>query len=147
MITHTLPAMRKAGWGRIVNISSLAAMMPPPTRPDYSAAKAAMLAMSASLAKAVAGEGITVNTISPGTIRSEKLESAFQRVVADQGLAEDASWPEIERAALPVFAAVPMGRIGTIDEISDAVAFLVSPQAGYITGASLQIDGGMWPGL
>ncbi|RKK01359.1 SDR family oxidoreductase, partial [Teichococcus wenyumeiae] len=66
---------------------------------------------------------------------------------AGQGLAEDAPWAEVERAALPLFAAVPMGRVGTLDEISDAVAFLVSPRAGYITGMNLRIDGGMWPGL
>ena len=142
-----LPKMREARWGRIVNVSSLAAMMPPSTRPDYSAAKAAMVAMSASLAKAVAAEGITVNTVSPGTIRSGKLEAAFRKAAADGGLREDAPWAEVERAALPLFAAVPMERVGTLEDISDAVAFLVSPRAGYITGTNLRIDGGMWPGL
>ncbi|KAB0682052.1 SDR family NAD(P)-dependent oxidoreductase [Aureimonas leprariae] len=147
VITRVLPGMREAGWGRIVNISSLAARMPPAGRPEYSAAKAAMAAMSASLAKAVAGEGITVNTVSPGTIRSERLEAAFHKVAADQGLPVDAPWEEVERAALPVFAAVPMGRVGTLEEIADAIAFLVSPRAGYITGMDIRVDGGAWPGL
>ncbi|WP_233553610.1 SDR family NAD(P)-dependent oxidoreductase, partial [Teichococcus wenyumeiae] len=109
VIACVLPKMRNAGWGRIVNVASLAAMMPPPGRPDYSAAKAAMVAMSASLAKAVAGAGITVNTVSPGTIQSGKLEATFRKAAAGQGLAEDAPWAEVERAALPLFAAVPMG--------------------------------------
>ena len=147
VIRRVLPRMREGGWGRIINIASLAGMMPPATRPDYSATKAAMVAMSASLAKAVASERITVNSVSPGTILSGRLEAAFREAATERGLASDAPWNEVERSALPLFAAVPMGRVGTLDEIGDAVAFLVSPRAGYITGMNLRIDGGMWPGL
>jgi 3-oxoacyl-[acyl-carrier protein] reductase len=142
-----LPSMRKAKWGRIVNISSLAALMPPSKRPDYAAAKAAMIAMTASLAKAVAMDGITVNTVSPGTIHSVSLDEAFRKVAVNQGLAGNAPWTEIEQTVLPMFAQVPMGRVGTLDEIADAISFLVSPRASYITGANLRLDGGMWPGL
>ena len=147
VISHVLPKMRSAGWGRIVNIASLAALMPRAGRPDYSAAKAAMVAMTASLAKAVASEGITVNTVSPGTILSGRLEAAFRKAAEDQGVAADAPWEDVERAALPQFAAVPVGRVGTVEEITDAIAFLVSPRAGYITGTNLRVDGGMWPGV
>ncbi|HEY4202106.1 MAG TPA: SDR family NAD(P)-dependent oxidoreductase [Devosiaceae bacterium] len=136
-----LPPMRRARWGRIINISSLAGMMPPAARPDYSAAKAAMIAMTASMAKAVAADGVTVNTVSPGTIRSISLETGFKAV----GLAADASWEEIERKVLPMFAQVPLGRVGTLEEIADAIAFLASPRAGYITGSNLRLDGGMLP--
>ncbi|OON38997.1 3-oxoacyl-ACP reductase [Izhakiella australiensis] len=142
-----LPAMRQAGWGRVVNISSLAALMPPAARADYAAAKAAMLAMTASLAKAVATGGITANSISPGTIHSAALDSAFRQAASGHGVAADASWQTVESVALPLFAQVPMARVGTLEEIADAVAFLVSPRAGYITGANLRLDGGMWPGL
>jgi NAD(P)-dependent dehydrogenase (short-subunit alcohol dehydrogenase family) len=145
--TRLLPGMRAAKWGRIANISSLAALMPPAGRPDYAAAKAAMIAMTASLAKAVAMDGITVNTVSPGTIHSISLDEAFRKVGFDQGLAVDAPWIEIERMVLPMFAQVPMGRVGTLEEIADAISFLVSPRASYITGANLRLDGGMWPGL
>ena len=145
--TRLLPAMREAKWGRIINIASLAAMMPPSRRPDYSAAKAAMIAMTASLAKAVAMDGITVNTVSPGTIHSARLEKTFREAAVSRGLAADAPWTEIEHTMLPTFAQVPMGRVGTLDEIADAVSFLVSPRAGYITGANLRLDGGMWPGI
>jgi NAD(P)-dependent dehydrogenase (short-subunit alcohol dehydrogenase family) len=145
--SRLLPAMRAAKWGRVVNISSLAGMMPPARRPDYAGAKAAMIAMTASLAKAVATDGITANTISPGTIHSISLDEAFRNAAAAQGLAPDAPWAEVERQVLPAFADVPMGRVGTLEEIADAVAFLVSPRAGYITGTNLRLDGGLWPGL
>ncbi|MBB3458738.1 NAD(P)-dependent dehydrogenase (short-subunit alcohol dehydrogenase family) [Rhizobium sp. BK313] len=147
VITRLLPPMRDAKWGRVVNISSLAGMMPPAKRPDYAAAKAAMVAMTASLAKAVAMDGITANTVSPGTINSISLDEAFRKAATSLGLAADAPWTEIERKVLPMFAQVPMGRVGTLEEIADAIAFLVSPRAGYITGANLRLDGGLWSGL
>lgn len=142
-----LPNMRAAKWGRIVNISSMAALMAPAKRPDYGAAKAVMIAMTASLAKEVALDGITANTVSPGTIHSDRLDEGFRKVAAGKGLASDAPWTEIEKIVLPMFAEVPMGRVGTLEEITDAIAFLVSPRASYITGANLRLDGGMWPGL
>ncbi|WP_172124635.1 SDR family NAD(P)-dependent oxidoreductase [Devosia sp. 919] len=140
-----LPHMRAAKWGRVINIASLAGMMPPATRPDYSAAKAAMVAMTASLAKAVALDGITVNTVSPGTIRSTSLETGFRTVGIANGIPAGAAWEQVEQAVLPMFAQVPLGRVGTLEEIADAIAFLVSPRAGYITGSNLRLDGGMLP--
>lgn len=146
--THVLPKMRQARWGRVLNISSLAASMPPPTGPDYSACKAAINAMTASLAKAVAGDGITVNSVSPGTIRSAALENRFREVAKEQGMGDkDLPWKEIERAVLPFFAQVPLGRVGEVGEIADTIAFLVSPLAAYITGVNLRIDGGLSPCL
>ena len=100
-----------------------------------------------AVAKAVASDGITANTVSPGTIRSATLEEAFRKAATGRGLAAEAPWADIEQKVLPMFAQVPMGRVGTLEEIADAVAFLVSPRAGYITGANLRLDGGMWPGL
>ena len=117
--------------------------MPPATGPDYSAAKAAMNALTASMAKAVAAEGVTVNAISPGTIKSAKLEGGFRAVAAARGIAaEDAPWEDIQRGVLPLFANVPLGRVGELNELADVVAFLASPLAGYITGINLHVDGG-----
>ena len=147
VITRVLPEMRAKKWGRIINISSLAALMPPHKRPDYAAAKAGMIAMTASLSKAVAIEGITVNTVSPGTIHSSRLEATFRQAGEDSGLPYDAPWVEIEQLMLPLFAQVPLGRVGTLKEIADTVTFLSSPRASYITGINLRVDGGMWPGL
>jgi 3-oxoacyl-[acyl-carrier protein] reductase len=146
--TRLLPGMQQAKWGRVINISSLAATMAPPTAPDYSACKAAVNAMTASMAKAVAADGVTVNAVSPGTIHSSALDSRFREVAAERGVADkDAPWQVIERAVLPMFAQVPLGRVGRLDEIADAIAFLASPLAGYITGVNLRIDGGLSPSL
>jgi len=145
--TRLLPDMRENRWGRIINISSLAGLMPPAGRPDYSACKAAMNAMTSSLAKAVAAEGVTVNAISPGTIRSARLDTRFREVAGEHGVAGDAAWETIEQAVLPLFAEVPMGRVGTLEEIADTVSFLASPRAGYITGVNLRVDGGMLPAI
>lgn len=143
-----LPAMKQARWGRVINISSVAALMPPPNAPEYSASKAAINAMTASLAKAVAADGITVNAVSPGTIHSAALDTRFRQVAEERGVAnKDAPWECIERGVLPLFAQVPIGRVGTLSEISDAIAFLASPLAGYITGTNLRIDGGLSPSL
>jgi NAD(P)-dependent dehydrogenase (short-subunit alcohol dehydrogenase family) len=146
--TLLLPSMRQAKWGRVINISSVAATMPPPNAPDYSACKAGINAMTASMSKAVAAEGVTVNAVSPGTIHSSALDTRFRQVAAERGVADkDAPWNAIERAVLPMFAQVPIGRVGRLDEISDAIAFLASPLAGYITGMNLRIDGGLSPSL
>jgi NAD(P)-dependent dehydrogenase (short-subunit alcohol dehydrogenase family) len=108
IISLVLPAMKASRWGRIINISSLAALMPPASRPDYSAAKAAMIAMTASLAKDVAAHGITANTVSPGTVHSTSLDTAFRKKALERGMAIDAPWNDIEREILPLFAQVPI---------------------------------------
>lgn len=104
-----------------------------------------MFAMTASMAKAVAPDGVTVNTVSPGTIHSSSLDAAFRKVALERGLPADSSWELIEQTVLPMFAQVPLGRVGTLEEIADAICFLASPRAAYITGANLRLDGGVLP--
>lgn len=148
MATRLLPGMKRSGWGRIINISSVAATMPPSGGADYSASKAAINALTASMAKAVAQDGITVNAVSPGTIRSAKLEDSFRTVAAAKGIADaKASWEDVQAAVLPLFAQVPLGRVGELDELANVVAFLASPLASYITGINLRVDGGLSPSL
>lgn len=143
-----LPRLRRAGWGRIVNVSSLAGAMPPATGPDYSAAKAAINNLTLSLSKSVAGDGVTVNSVSPGTVRSEKLEVAFRRLAVAQGLSAASTWAQVEQAVMNSGAfAVPARRVGETADVANAVAFLCSPLAGYISGIDLRIDGGAMPAL
>ncbi len=148
LTNRLLPAMRAARWGRIINISSMAGTLPPPTGPDYSACKAAMNNMTLSLAKSAAADGITVNAVSPRTVFTPKLEAAFRDLAAKNGWAgKDENWPEVEAAVLPHVAPVPIGRVGTAGDIANAVAFLCSPLASYIIGMDFRIDGGMMPAI
>ena len=148
LTTLLLPKMRAAGWGRVVNVSSLAGVWPPATGPDYSAAKAAINNLTKSLSKAAASDGVTVNAVSPGTILTSKLEAVFRKMASEKGLAAaDAPWTEIERAVLPNVLDVPTGTVGRPEDIGRAVAFLCSPLTGYITGIDLHVDGGALPTL
>ena len=112
-------------WGRIINISSLSALMSPAGQANYAAAKAGMVGLTQSFAKEVARAGITVNAVCPGYIETEALASM------------DA---EQKRAAAQ---RIPMRRLGRPEEVAAAVLFLASAQASYITGATLKIDGGI----
>lgn len=141
-----IPGMRSGGWGRVVNVSSVAGVMPPAAGPDYSASKAALNNFTLSLARAVANSGITVNAVSPGTILTPKLEAAFRAMAGSNGWADPAApWVDVERAVLPHIVRVPVGKVGHPDDVAHAIAFLCSPLASYITGVDLRVDGGAVP--
>ena len=112
-------------FGRIINISSLSALLSPAGQTNYAAAKAGLIGLTQSFAKEVARAGITVNAICPGYIETE----ALAKMTAEQK----------REAAMRV----PMRRLGRPEEVTAAVVFLASPAAGYITGATLKIDGGI----
>jgi 3-oxoacyl-[acyl-carrier protein] reductase len=120
-----LPTMISQRFGRIVNISSLSALYSPAGQANYAAAKAGVIGLTQSLAKEVARIGITVNAVCPGYI--------------DTGALSDMTSDEKKAAA----ARVPMRRLGKPDEVAAAVHFLACSEAGYITGSSLKIDGGI----
>lgn len=119
------PMMRQRH-GRIINIASLSAIMPPLGQTNYAAAKAGVVALSRTLAKEVARAGITVNSILPGYIETEALREMDEetRKTAQKG--------------------IPMRRFGKPAEVAAAVYFLASEDAAYITGAALKIDGGIY---
>lgn len=113
-------------FGRIINIASLSALLAPAGQTNYAAAKAGLVAMTRSLAKEVARAGVTVNAVCPGYIETPALDSMDL---------------EQQRQAK---SRIPMRRFGRPEEVAAAVRFLASPDAGYISGSELKIDGGIF---
>ena len=117
--------MMKARWGRIVNISSVVGATGNPGQGNYAASKAGIVGMSKSLAYEVASRGITVNCVAPGFI-----ETAMTNKLTDD-------------QKNGILSQIPAARMGTSEEIAAATSYLVSPQAGYVTGTVLHVNGGM----
>ncbi|MCX4674542.1 SDR family NAD(P)-dependent oxidoreductase [Streptomyces sp. NBC_01433] len=141
LVQALVPSMRERGWGRIIHVGSRAATTPLPHMVEYSAAKAAVVNMTTSLAQHLAGTGVTANTVSPGVIATAGLRQMFEDRAAAAGSTE--SWPELEPRVAAEYAPNPSGRLGTGADIAAAVAFLASPLAGYINGIDLRVDGGI----
>ncbi len=120
-----LRGMMKARWGRIVNISSVVGATGNPGQGNYAASKAGMIGMSKSLAYEVASRGITVNAVAPGFI-----ETAMTDKLTDDQKGK-------------ILTQIPAGRMGAPAEIAAAVLYLASAEAGYVTGATLHVNGGM----
>ena len=117
--------MMKQRYGRIVNLSSVTGLMGNMGQTNYAAAKAGIVGMTKSYAREVASRGITVNAVAPGFIDTDMTEAMP------------------EGAKDKIITGIPMGRTGKPEDVAEAVAFLASEQAGYITGEVLRVDGGM----
>ena len=125
---HAIPGMVARGGGTIVNIGSVAGLVGLRNRAAYCASKGAVIALTRALAVDHVGDGVRVNVVCPGTVDSPWV----QRLVHDAGESLDA-----------LRARQPMGRLGTPEEIADAVLYLASDAAAFVTGSSLVIDGGL----
>ena len=121
-----LRGMMKRKWGRIVGITSIVGVTGNPGQANYAAAKAGIIAFSKSLAREIGSRGITVNVVAPGFIDTDMTRA----------LTED------QRGAL--LGQIALGRLGAAEDIANAVAFLASPAAAYITGETLHVNGGMY---
>jgi 3-oxoacyl-[acyl-carrier protein] reductase len=128
VIKPALRAMMKARWGRIINLSSVVARMGNPGQSNYVASKAGIEGFTRSLAHEVASRGITVNAVAPGFIDTDMTAELTEAQIETM----------LER--------IPLGRMGAPEDIADAVAFLASERAGYITGETLQVNGGLYMG-
>jgi len=122
---HVIDGMVERGWGRIINISSVNAIRGQFGQTNYAAAKAGILGFTKSLAQEVVKKGVTVNAVSPGYVQTDMV-AAIRPDVRDKIIAE-----------------IPAGRLATPDEIADAVAYLGSDGAAYITGTNLSVNGGL----
>jgi 3-oxoacyl-[acyl-carrier protein] reductase len=118
-----LPAMQMHKFGRIVNMASVSGLKGLPGQTNYSAAKGGIIAATKALAQEVARKGVTVNAVAPGFIKTDMTEG-------------------LDEAALK--KTIPANRFGTPEEVAELVAFLVSPNAGYITGNVISINGGLY---
>jgi 3-oxoacyl-[acyl-carrier protein] reductase len=138
LIHHLAPGMKERGWGRIIQIGSMAGTVPTSAQPDYAAAKAAMLAMSLGLSKALKGSGVTVNTVTPGMIWTDGLQDFLRDFAAKRG------WDDIQQAADYILKGTGQTvlRIGQPEDIANAVAYLVSPLADFVNGVNMHVDGG-----
>lgn len=137
--------MRSAGWGRIITIGTRGAAIPLPNMVEYSAAKAALVNATVALAGELAGTGITANVVSPGVILTPGLREMFHQRARAAG--DDRSWADLEPEVVADYAPNPVGRLGRPEDIATAVAFLASPLADYINGATLRVDGGITPSV
>jgi 3-oxoacyl-[acyl-carrier protein] reductase len=120
--------MMKQRYGRIVNITSVVGAIGNAGQANYAAAKAGVAGMTRALARELGSRGITVNCVAPGFIATDMTDAL----------------PEAQRATL--LQQVPLGRLGSADEVAAAVLFLASAQAGYVTGTELHVNGGMYMG-
>lgn len=132
---RVIPAMRQAGWGRIVMVSSPAAFYPNPATIDYSATKAAMISTAKALATKYGRDGILVNSVNPGLIHTPMWERAATELAEAIGSTMN---EVIERNG----KGVPVGRYGTADEVANMVTFLCTDAASYCNGAVFTVDGG-----
>jgi NAD(P)-dependent dehydrogenase (short-subunit alcohol dehydrogenase family) len=140
LIRAFTPTMASRGWGRVINLGTIGSHQPNSIMPGYYAAKGALATLGVSLARELANTGITVNTVSPGLIRTEQVESAYRKRGQKLGWGEN--WEEIVRQIVATDYPNPSGRIAEREEVADLVAFLCSPRADFINGQNIRIDGG-----
>ena len=130
-----LPAMRENKWGRVVMISSSAGKYPNAALIDYGATKAAMISISKSLAKKYGSDGVLINSVLPGLIHTAMWERAATEIA-------EATGGKMEDVIKANGSSVPVGRYGTSEEVASLVTFLCSEAASYISGTSIEVDGG-----
>jgi NAD(P)-dependent dehydrogenase (short-subunit alcohol dehydrogenase family) len=135
-----LPAMRAAGWGRVVFVSTVGATRPGDRIPEYYAAKGALPSVAVGLAKHLSGTGVTVNCVSPGMIATPEVVASFTERAEKRGLPTDPA--SVASFMLETGMTNHTGRVCTPDDVGRFVAFVVSEAAWHLDGAHLRFDGG-----
>ncbi|MGD2120352.1 MAG: SDR family oxidoreductase [Gemmatimonadota bacterium] len=135
LVRGVLPGMRERGWGRIINVTSIAVKQPSDNLILSNAVRAAVTGFARTLATETARDGITVNNVLPGFTRTDRLTELAQKRAEIKGVEPDDIWAGW-------YQEIPMGRVGEASELAALVAFLASEQASYITAQSIPVDGG-----
>jgi NAD(P)-dependent dehydrogenase (short-subunit alcohol dehydrogenase family) len=139
LMRAAVPAMRERGWGRVVNVSSTSGKRPSAAMAEYSVAKAAELSLSRLYADRCASDGVLVNAICPGPVKSEMWMEPGG--LLDQSM-EMGGYESRDEALEAAGARRPIGRLAEVEEIAGAIAFLCSEHASYVAGAAWSVDGG-----
>lgn len=140
LIDLLLPGMRERRWGRIINITSFAVKQPIPALILSNTARAAVVAMAKTLAHQVAAEGITVNNVCPGYTLTDRVRDLAHAASEREGKTLEEVMEELQ-------SDIPAGRLGKPEELAALITFLASERAAYITGTTIQVDGGLIKGL
>ena len=140
MVQRFVPGMKAQGFGRVIQIASVAATQPEVDIAEYQAAKAAMVNLTMSLARTLAHTGVTVNTVSPGGVMTPALEAWMRTLAGQRGWGDNLA--EIEQRFTREMIPLCVPRVGRPEDIGRMVAFLASPLSGYVTGADFRVDGG-----
>ncbi|MEV5520130.1 SDR family oxidoreductase [Streptomyces pseudogriseolus] len=141
MIKRLVPQMRERNWGRVIQIGGGLAVTPMAGHPHYNASLAARHNLAVSLARELAGTGVTSNTVAPGAILVDAVKDLLTGIAPDRSWGE--TWEEIERDATAHLLPNDRGRLGRPEEVAGAVLYLTSPLADYVSGAILRVDGGL----
>jgi len=140
MIREALPTMIQHAWGRIITVTSVSVKQPIDGLILSNGVRMSVVGFSKTLSREVARHGITVNNVCPGYTRTERVEQLASRLAADKGTTVEAVKAGWE-------SDIPLGRIGEVDEFAAVVAFLASARASYVTGTSVEVDGGFTRGV
>ncbi|GHO41937.1 3-oxoacyl-ACP reductase [Ktedonospora formicarum] len=140
MIQRLVPQMRERHWGRVIQIGGASSQQPHAMQPDYNATLAARHNLAVSLARELKDTGVTSNIVAPGVVLVEEVRVMITHLASVSGWGE--AWEEIEPRATQALVPNDVGRFARSEEVAAAVAYLASPVANYVSGATIRVDGG-----